>query len=127
VPGTAILGIVLGTTVGAIVNAATLAFSLGRRFPGILSSVLFGATQIFAASVIGGFTTYLALNVLAPVLPTQTLIGIFLQGFLAGIVGLIIFVLILFALKNSEIKEVWSAFHRQIFRAKAIIPEQESL
>ncbi|HEY4494695.1 MAG TPA: hypothetical protein VJC02_01170, partial [Candidatus Paceibacterota bacterium] len=54
-------------------------------------------------------------------------IGVFLQGFLAGIVGIFAFVIILVFLKNKEIKEVWTTLHHKIWKVKVVVPDQETL
>jgi ABC-type transport system involved in cytochrome c biogenesis permease subunit len=55
------------------------------------------------------------------------LIGIFLQGFIAGILGLVIWVLILKILDNEEINEVWQTMHKKIWSVRPIVSEQREL
>jgi hypothetical protein len=59
--------------------------------------------------------------------PLTKLWGVFLQGFCAGIVGIMALIIILRLLQNKELKEVWETLHHKIWKAKVIIPGQENL
>ena len=42
------------------------------------------------------------------------------QGFLAGIFGIIVGIIILKLLKNQEIAEIWKTLHHKIWKAKPL-------
>jgi hypothetical protein len=43
-----------------------------------------------------------------------------MQGFLAGLIGIIVGILILNLLKNQEIVEIWKTLHSKIWKAKPL-------
>ena len=70
--------------------------------------------QSFAAATIGAFSAYGTLQVLAPLLPTETFFGIFTQGILAAGVGAGVWLLTLYLLKSVELFEVVTIFFRRL-------------
>jgi len=73
------------------------------------------------------FISYLSLIVLANIFSLNTLTGIFLQGFIAGIIGIISGIMVLVVIKNHEILVVWKILHHRIWKAKVITTGQEKL
>ena len=127
VVGAEVLMLPLGFSAAQIINAAIFWFYFARRFPTfspIVSRTLF---EVFSTSVIMGFVAYRALNVFDKIFDLNTLPGVFLQGFLSGLIGIAVGVIILILLRNQELKEVWLTLHHKIWRAKPIAPEPESL
>lgn len=124
-PGTAVLMLPLGYSIGTIINGIVHWISFEKDFGGYSKEVLRTFFQSFSVSVIVGYIAYLGLNIFAPVFNTETLIGIFLQGFCAGILGILAGVLVLFLLKSKEFGEFWSAIHTKFWRAKVIATDPE--
>jgi hypothetical protein len=83
--------------------------------------------QSFSASVILGAVSYLVLQLMAPIVNQQTLPGIFLQGLVAGVMGLIAGVLVLYLMGNREIREAGEALRHKFWRTKVVIPDKEEL
>ena len=72
-----------------------------------------------------GATTYGGLNVLATFLDINTLVGIFLQGFLAGIIGIVTGIIVLRALKSQELVEVWRVLRGKFWKVGVIATDPE--
>jgi hypothetical protein len=72
-----------------------------------------------------GYVTYISLNIFDKVFDVYTLIGIFLQGFTSGLVGIVALVIVLYLLKSEELSEVWTTLHKKIWRASVIAPDAE--
>ncbi len=121
---------------GASVLALPLAYSCGTLISAGLSWVffsrLFGALdhlvyrtlwESFAAAVFTGFSAYLLLNVFDVVFNIRTALGIFLQGLCAGVGGIAVGALILYLLRNAELREIWKTLHHKIWRATFIGPD----
>lgn len=125
--GTKVLALVLAASVGAVLNAVALWFIFGRRFKGFSQPVLATFYHSFSASVIMGAIVHGGLNIFDEVFNLNTLPGIFFQGFSAGLFGLAAGVIVLLAMGNLEIQEVFAAFRRKFWRVQAITPEQETL
>jgi len=72
-----------------------------------------------------GFVTYKFLSVFDSFFDINTLYGIFMQGFLSGIIGILAFVLVLIILKNRELSEAWNTLHKKFWKAKVVVPDPE--
>ncbi len=125
IPGTVVLMLPLGFSVGVIINLIIHWIGFHRHFPSFSSSVLRTLFEVSGASIIMGFVTYLGLNIFDTVFNINTLSGIFLQGFVSGIIGVISAVLVLLLLKNKELVEVWGTLHKKIWKANIIAPDAE--
>ena len=123
--GTAVLMLPLGFTIGVIINLIIHWVGFNKHFPTFSPLVLRTFFQVFSASVIMGFITYIGLNVFDKVFDINTLFGVFLQGFLSGILGIVFAVVVLYLLKNRELAEVWSTLHKKIWRTTVIVPDAE--
>ncbi len=83
--------------------------------------------QSLGASFFLGLTAYLGLNIFSPIFGTTTFWGVFLQGFISGILGIMAAVFVLSLLKNEELREVLKTLRTKFWRAKIIAPSQEGL
>jgi hypothetical protein len=72
-----------------------------------------------------GYTAYISLGYFDGVFNVNTLLGIFLQGFISGILGIITGIIVLYLLNSEELKEVWSTLHHKIWKAKVVPPDPE--
>ena len=124
-PGTVVLMLPLGFTVGALLNLVIYWIAFSRNFPSFSPRVLRTFFQISGASVIMGFVTYKCLSIFDAVFNINTLPGIFFQGFVSGVVGIVVAALILYLLHNEELREVWETLHKKIWKAKVIVPDAE--
>jgi membrane associated rhomboid family serine protease len=83
--------------------------------------------QSLGASFIIGFVTYLFLNIFSPIFGTNTFLGIFFQGLLAGVSGIVSGIIVLYLLKSKELKELSIALKTKFWKSKVIVPSQEEL
>ena len=125
--GSEVLMISLGFTLAQIINCTILWLSFEREFKGFSVPLFNTFFQSFSASVIMGFVTYLGLNIFNSVYNINTLVGIFLQGFSAGVIGIISALIVLKLLGSVELDETWKAFHKKFWRAKTTIPDTNQL
>ncbi|MDP2789186.1 MAG: murein biosynthesis integral membrane protein MurJ [bacterium] len=127
IPGTEVLMLPLAYSIGTIINFACLWFFIKRDFmhgEHFISRTFF---ESLSASFCVGVVTYLCLNVLSPVFGTTTFWGVFLQGFISGIVGIGAGVAVLYLLKNKELKDLVETFKTKFWKAGVIAPTQEGL
>jgi len=127
VPGTEVLMLPLAYSVGTILNFILHWFFVKRDFMGgevFISRTFF---QSLGASFFTGFAAYLGLNILSPILGTNTFLGIFLQGFISGIFGILVGILILYLLKNEELKDIVATLKTKFWQTKITAPDQEEL
>jgi len=109
-------GFVFATIIQAMIFLACAAW-VYKLQSSILTLHIFRA--IFAATV-GGFSAYVALNFFVVGINTDSTIGIFLQGFLSGSIGLIGVVLAYYAVRSQELQEVYEACRKRLGRTNII-------
>lgn len=83
--------------------------------------------QSLGASFFLGLVAYLSLNILSPVFGTTTFLGVFLQGFISGMLGIAAAIVVLYLLQNEELKDLVQTLTTKFWRAKVIAPPQEGL
>ena len=127
IPGTEVLMLPLAYSVGTILNFILHWFFVRRDFMGGESFITKTFFQSLGASFFLGLVAYLSLNILSPILGTTTFWGVFLQGFISGILGILAGILVLYFLKNEELKDITKALQTKFWRAKIIAPPQEGL
>jgi len=119
-PGTVMLMLPLGYSLGTILNGVVHWIWFEKSFRGFSKEVLQTLFRSFSVSVIVGYVSYLGLNIFAPLFATDSLVGIFLQGFFAGILGIGAGILLLLLLKSRELGEAWSSIHTRFWKVKVI-------
>ncbi len=154
VPGTEVLMLPLGFTIGMFVNMLLHWIAFERDFPGFTRAVARSFFEVLFASVIMGVSCYFFLSVLAPLLGLSTILNatgpgaplatlaftlglhghlvtisttlaVLLQGLIAGAIALLIAIGILFLVRNKELFEVARALHRRIWK-REIVPVDPS-
>ncbi len=127
ISGTEVLMLPLAYSTGTILNFILLWFFVKRNF---MSEEIFISRTFFqslGASFFLGLITYLGLNILSPIFGTTTFWGVFLQGFISGIFGIVAAVIVLHLLKNEELKDLVKTLKTKFWRARIIAPAQEEL
>ncbi len=125
--GTTILMLPLAYTIGTLVNA----FVLWKIFK---NKYIIGVPYTFrttllrgvGASMFGGVVAYGVLSLFAHILDTDTFIGIFLQGLIAGILGVVATASILKAWGSEEIDIVYKALKNKFWKKKTVHPGVET-
>ena len=124
-PGTAVLMLPLGFSIATILNGLFLWVMFERKFKGFSRGVVRALFESLSAAVFMGATAYLGLKVLAPSLNTDSLMGIFFQGFGAGLLAIVAGIVVLILLKNRELVSVWSVVRGKFWRAKIIATDSD--
>ncbi len=127
VPGSAVLMLPLGYSLGTLINGVAFWFIFQKDFGSFNKKVLPTLSQSLQAAVFGGFIAYVGLNIFAGIFNQDTATGIFFQGFLAGILGIATCIAIFKLLGNSEIEEVWRALKQKIVPDKIIVSEPDKI
>ena len=73
--------------------------------------------RIIFASLGAGLFTYASLQLLAKLVMTETFLGLFFQGFIAGSIGLLGYWLLGYLLNMAEMAVFVSAMQKKLFRA----------
>ncbi|MFA4975069.1 MAG: lipid II flippase MurJ [Candidatus Paceibacterota bacterium] len=129
IKGTEVLMLPLAYSVGTILNFILHWYFVRRDFMEHESFITKTFFQSLGASFFIGVVSYVSLNILSPIFGTTTLIGVFLQGFISGILGIGVGVLVLYLLKNEELKDLVKTIQTKFWRrhTKILIAPQEEL
>jgi len=106
VSGVSILALPLAYSIGMIFNFILLFVFFEKEFGGIYSRVKKSVLQITVSSALAGITAYFFLSIFSRIFNLDTFFGIFMQGFLAGILALSAGLILLKLLNNRELKEI---------------------
>ncbi len=120
IPGTEVLMLPLGYTLAVFLNCIFLWLGLNKKFHGFSHALFKTLLHTFSASVIMGLVSYIGLNIFHKIFNLETLFGIFMQGLLSGILGILFYIFTLKLLKSHELKEIWSTLHNKIWKAKPL-------
>ncbi|MBP6883871.1 MAG: murein biosynthesis integral membrane protein MurJ [Candidatus Pacebacteria bacterium] len=127
IPGTEVLMLPLAYSIGTILNFILHWVFIKKDFMKNESFITKTFFQSLGASFFLGGVGYVSLNILSPIFGTTTFWGVFLQGFISGILGILAAFLILYLLKSEELKVLMNAFHTKFWKAKVLAPSQEEL
>lgn len=123
IPGTIVLMLPLGYSIGTLINMCLHWFAFEKEYVSYSRLVLRTLFQTVGASVIMGYVAYRMLGVFASVFDLNTVFGIFMQGFVSGSIGLCVWLITLRMLGSSELEDVWSTLHKKIWKAKVVAPD----
>ncbi|MFA6585597.1 MAG: lipid II flippase MurJ [Candidatus Paceibacterota bacterium] len=127
IPGTEVLMLPLAYSTGTIINAILHWYFVRRDFMEHESFITKTFFQSLGASFSLGVVAYISLNILSPIFGTTTGWGVFLQGFISGILGICAGFLVLYLLKNEELKDLVKVLKTKFWRTKVLISPQEEL
>lgn len=155
IEGSAVLMLPLGYSIGTLLNAIAFwimfEYDFGNRWKhtraeGAAEEKLTGEPAVIAgdrhaftakviptlsvsiqAAIFGGFFAYIGLNIFDSVFDLTTLFGIFMQGFLAGLMGIAATALVFVILGNKEIGEIYHALRQKIWKNKIIVSEPDKI
>jgi len=115
----------LGFSAGALLNVLLLYIFFKKDFRPVGMSLRKSFLQVLGASVVMGVATYFSLEIWNNVFNMNTFIGIFLQGFLAGITGIAVLIIVLKLVGNAEINEILNYLkkHPSIPEGQRPVPE----
>lgn len=125
--GTEILMLPLAYSFGTILNFGLLWFFIKRDFMGKDEFIFQTFFQSLCGSFFIGTVSYFGLNIFSPLFGTSTFLGVFLQGFISGILGIVAGIAVLYLLKNRELVELAATFKTKFWRTKAATPPPEAL
>jgi len=125
--GTMVLILPLAFSIGQISYAFMLWVSFDRRFNCFSDTLWKSIFHSTSASIVMGFVAYSMLQVLDDMFDINTLLGIFSQGALAGITGIIAGILLLVLMQNEEVTTVGRTLHSKFWKKAQLIVVEEDL
>jgi hypothetical protein len=125
VVGTEVLALPIGYSAALIVHVLVLLLLSERQLHFKFRAILAHMFEAIMAAIVAGGFAYGTLNFVVVGLKTETVVGIFLQGMLAGVVGLLGAVATYYVLKTPELFEVYNSIHKRIFKTDVVAPQDE--
>lgn len=128
VPGTMMLSLPLAYALGSILNFFLIWYLFKKDF---LGGKKINLSNTFMEGCLGaiilGLATYFSLNIFDDVLRVDTGWGIFLQGFISGIIGIFFGIVTLLILKNKELLALIKVIKNRFWHDRVVVPEQTDL
>lgn len=112
IPGTNILLLAVAATAGQVFLAILSLFALRSITPGLAYTLLRPLRDGLIAAISGGVATYGILLFEGGFAPLTTLMSVFIQGFIAGLVGISVSAITLYLTQNDEFRIVVQALSR---------------
>lgn len=125
--GTEVLALPLAFTIGSLLNLWLFTHLFNREFHNLYSSIRQTVTQGLLASLVAAGVAYLTLSVTGSVIEINTLVGIFSQGFAAGVTGIAAWFGSLYLLKSVEADELLTHIRSRIWKIKVIVPDKTEI
>ena len=104
-------------SIGSFFNALLLFVYFEITLHGVMRTIARTFADAVVASLVAGVVAYGGLNTLDDYVGTTTVLGIFLQGLGAGVLGWIAWFLSLVTLGSHDLEVAWEALHRKYTRS----------
>lgn len=123
--GSEVLSIAFGYSLAVVAEALFLVAALRIYFRLPLWWLWRSLVQAFCAAIIGGVAAYGTLNFIVGGIDQETFIGIFIQGAIAGVVGIVGVTLTYTFFRSRELHEVFTSFQRRLLKTDVVAPQEE--
>jgi len=125
IPGSIIITLPLGWSFGEVLNAVALWFVFEKDFKGFSRPVLRTLAQVTAAALVMGYVAYFCLNIFDDLFSLTSTLGVFMQGFLSGIIGIFFGILVLIIFRNQELSDVWQTVKSRVWKKPTVVPDPQ--
>ena len=118
-----VLMLPLSYSIGMICAAGAYVVLFYRTYRDEALTLLRTLRHSFYTAVLSGLVAYKALALFDNLFNLETLPGIFMQGLLSGLLAIICGALVLVALRNGEIRDLYNILRRKFWRTEGTYPE----
>lgn len=115
VPGAEVILIAVGATIGQLFMGVVAYVTLERVAPGLQRTLVRPLLEALGAAILGGSAAYGTLTFMGTIAPLTSLVSVFTQGVVAGMVGLAVASAVLILLENKEFRDVYDALRKATF------------
>jgi putative peptidoglycan lipid II flippase len=127
VAGSEIIVLALGYSLAVTVQTLVLGICAFVSFNLPTSWLVPHLFRSICAAIVGAAAAYVTLNFFREGINETAFLGILIQGFLGGVIGILGIVLTYFALKSPELHEIYASFHSKVFRTDVVAPQEDIL
>lgn len=125
--GTEVVMLAVAFVIGQIVQLGLMMIVSAKIFSLRYDGLLRLSIQSLVAGIGGAFAAYSTLVFVVGGINQETFIGILLQGFLAGVVGVLVVVVLYRLLGSVELNEIIRSFQSKIRKNTPVIPSSDNL
>ncbi len=118
IPGSNVLVLAFAYAVSAIVGALILALHFEWRFGGLVRQIASALLDGILAAAAGGLASYIFLGLASSFTVLSTVLSIFVQGFAAGVCGIVVICFTYWLLGSREFAESYASLHARIWSKK---------
>lgn len=119
VPGSEVLVLPLGYTVGLLLHSTILLSFFSRSHALPFRDILLSFSRSFFAALAGGWVAYMLLRLSSIYIDIDTFVEVFIQGALAGGAGVVMIGLVAYTLRSREVDEIIASIQRRIASSRA--------
>lgn len=123
--GTIVLMLPLGFSLGTFISTVIFWFYFSREFSLFSKPIFRTFCQSLASALSIGLVTFLMLRVFDSVFGLETLIGIFMQAFVSGMIGILAGTFVLYLMRSEELKVVFQTIRSKARGRVVVVPESE--
>jgi len=127
VAGSEIMSIALAYSIAVTMQTLVMFIFAVREFKLNLLPFARHFLQALFAACVGGSMTYLILNFVVEGVKVDTFLGIFIQGALGGIGGIMGVLLGYYAMRSPELVEIYRSFQTKLFKTDVVAPQEDVL
>ncbi len=127
VAGAEVLLLAVGFVVMSCLQTVVLLVSAARVFSLPLGWLGVHFTRSLAAAIAGGAAAYATLNFVVEGVNQEVFIGIFMQGMVAGVVGVLAVIATYYILRSPELLEIGHSFKSRIFKTNVLASQEDVL
>ncbi|MBX4199169.1 hypothetical protein KW800_02800 [Candidatus Parcubacteria bacterium] len=120
-----ILMLPLGYAIGTMLNVVAHWIGFERDFGKFEPEVYRTLWVSLVAAIFVGVGAYVGLHLFGPLLDLAHLWGIFLQGLLSGLLGVLVGIAVLWLCNSRELAEFWRTLHQKFWQADAVAENSE--
>jgi putative peptidoglycan lipid II flippase len=124
---TTVLMLPMAYAVSSIFTAFILIISFAYDFHSadLLKRLRKSILESLVGAFVIGLTSYIGLQVISNIIIADTILNVFLQGAVAGTLGIVAGIIVLRLLGSQELDTVWRVLHHKFWRSSSVVTDTE--
>lgn len=127
ISGSEVLMLALGYSIASILQTIFLTWYMSKSLAISLRFIWRASGISLLAALAGGLAAYLTLNFIVGGVDQARFLGVFIQGLLAGVAGIVAVILTYFYFNSPELREIYSSFRNKLIKTQMVAPQEEIL
>lgn len=127
VKGLEIILVALGYSIAIIIQTVVLFAFAVKKFSIPTKWLLPNISRALCAAIMGAVCAYATLNIFVDGINEASFLGILIQGVLGGLAGIAGIIATYYVLRSPELREIYSSFHKRIFKTDVVAPQEDVL